>query len=47
MREKMLPIRDCHATPLDLAKATPFELFAVYCFLPDRPGVAYLGPEIA
>jgi hypothetical protein len=29
--------------PLDLATASPTELFAVYCFVPDAPGVAYLA----
>jgi hypothetical protein len=47
-REKLLAIVErCRNTPLDLAKATQTELFAMYCFIPDAPGVAYFGPEIA
>jgi hypothetical protein len=32
--------------PFDLNKATPFELFAMYCFIPDAPGVTYVGPKL-
>jgi hypothetical protein len=43
LREKLLRIvQHCRDTPLDLATASPMELFAVYCFVPDAPGVAYL-----
>jgi hypothetical protein len=43
LREKLLRIVECHRDePLDLAKATPMELFAIYCFVPDAPGVTYL-----
>ena len=42
-REKMLRIVRHHREhPLDLNAASPMELFAVYCFVPDAPGVAYL-----
>lgn len=48
LRTKLLAIVErCRNTPLDLAKATQTELFAMYCFIPDAPGVAYFGPEIA
>jgi hypothetical protein len=44
----MMRIRDHHRErPLDLAHASAMELFAVYCFVPDRPGVAYLAPGTA
>jgi hypothetical protein len=47
LRAKLLRIVDHHREhPIDLATATPMELFAVYCFVPDAPGVAYLRPEI-
>jgi len=43
LRARLLAIVErCREQPLDLAKATPFELFAMYCFIPDAPGVAYL-----
>jgi len=42
-REKMLRIVRHHREhPLDLNHASAMELFAVYCFVPDAPGVAYL-----
>jgi hypothetical protein len=42
LREELLSIvRRCRDEPLDLNKATPFELFAVYAFVEDAPGVAY------
>jgi hypothetical protein len=31
--------------PIDLDKASAMELFAIYCFVPDAPGVAYLTAE--
>ena len=43
LREKLLRIvRHYREHPLDLNRASPMELFAVYCFTPDAPGVAYL-----
>jgi len=48
LREKLLRIVRHHREhPLDLATASPMELFAVYCFVPDAPGVAYVRPGIA
>jgi hypothetical protein len=48
LREKLLRIvRDHREHPLDINTASPMELFAVYCFIPDAPGVSYLRPEIA
>jgi hypothetical protein len=44
LREELLSIvRRCREEPLDLNKATPFELFAIYAFVPDAPGVAYFA----
>ena len=46
LRAKLLRILDHYRDhPLDLATATPMELFALYRFVPDRPGVAYIKPE--
>ena len=46
LRAKLLRILDHHRDhPLDLATATPMELFALYCFVPDAPGVAYISHE--
>ena len=43
LREKLLSVIQRHREhPLDLARASLMELFALYCFVPDRPGVAYL-----
>jgi len=36
-------VRRCRDEPLDLNQATPFELFAVYAFVEDAPGVAYFA----
>jgi hypothetical protein len=42
-REKLLRIVHHHRErPLDLDTASPMELFAVYCFIADAPGVSYL-----
>jgi hypothetical protein len=47
LRDKLLAIVERHRRePLDPEHATLLELFAVRCFLPDEPGIAYLGPEI-
>ena len=47
LRDKLLAIVERHRhEPLDPEHATLLELFAVICFLPDEPGVAYLGAEI-
>jgi hypothetical protein len=47
LRDKLLAIVERHRRePLDPEHATLLELFAVCCFLPDKPGVAYLGAEI-
>jgi hypothetical protein len=41
-RQRLVEIVECcRDEPLDLATATLTELFAVYCFIPDMPGVAY------
>ena len=46
LRAKLLRILDHHRDrPIDLDRATPMELFALYCFVPDAPGVGYIGPE--
>jgi hypothetical protein len=48
LRQLLLRIVErCREAPLDLGKATPIELFAVYCFVPDMPGVAYLTDKPA
>jgi hypothetical protein len=45
-REKMLRIIRHHREhPLDLNTASPMDLFAMYCFIPDAPGVSYLAPD--
>jgi len=46
VRQKLLRVIECHREhPIDLDKASPMELFALYCFVPDAPGVAYLAGE--
>ena len=46
MRQKLLRIVECHREqPIDLDQASPMELFALYCFIPDAPGVTYLAAE--
>jgi hypothetical protein len=46
MRGELLRILRRHReVPLDLNTATPLELFAVYCFIGDAPGVSYPAPE--
>lgn len=46
LRAMLLRILDHHRDhPLDLAAATPMELFALYCLVSDRPGVTYIKPE--
>jgi len=47
LRDDLLEIvRRYDDEPFDLNKATPFELFAMYCFIPDAPGVTYVGPKL-
>jgi len=46
LRQKLLRIVECHREhPIDLDQASPMELFALYCFVPDAPGVTYLAAE--
>jgi hypothetical protein len=48
LRQRLLAIVERHREqPLDLAKANLMELFALYCFIPDRPGISYIGPDTA
>ncbi len=48
LRARLLRILECHREdPIDLATATPMELFALFCFVPDRPGVAYVAADTA
>jgi hypothetical protein len=32
---------------MDLDQASIMELFATYCFIPDAPGISYLGCDTA
>jgi len=48
LRQRLLAIVERHREqPLDPAKANLMELFALYCFIPDRPGISYIGPDTA
>jgi hypothetical protein len=44
LREELLRMRrHDQERPLDLNQASLMELFATYCFIPDGPGITYLG----
>jgi hypothetical protein len=48
LREKLLRIvRHYRNHSLDLNRASAMDLFALYCFVPDAPGVSYISPETA
>jgi hypothetical protein len=48
LREQLLRMRRSDEEhPIDLDQASIIELFATYCFIPDAPGISYLGCDTA